>query len=195
MPPRRAPTPQAGVALLERAINYTRGSLHLVTPAALPRPTPCRGWDLLTLLTHMNDSLSALHEAVDIGHVALVPAGEPGVALVAALQSRACRLLAACTRADGHGEVAVGGLPLTAGMVTGAGAVEIAVHGWDIARTCAGGRPIPGPLADELLALAPLLVSDADRPVRFARPVEVSPLAGPADRLVAFLGRDPSSGH
>lgn len=192
MPPRHAPA--AGVALLERAIDYTRGSLHLVTPAALTHPTPCRGWDLQALLTHMNDSLSALHEAVDIGHVALDTADEPAAALVAALQSRACRLLAACTRADGHGEVSVAGLPLTAGTVTGAGAVEIAVHGWDVARACAGGRPIPVPLADELLALAPLLVSDADRPVRFAPPVEVSPPAGPADRLVAFLGRDPSTG-
>jgi uncharacterized protein (TIGR03086 family) len=192
--PRRAAAPQAGVALLERAINYTLDSLHLVTPAALSCPTPCGGWDLLTLLTHMNDSLTAMHEALHIGHVTLDTADEPAVALVAGLQSRACRLLAACTHADGHGEVSVAGLPLSTGIVTSAGAVEITMHGWDVARTCAGGRAIPEPLASELLALAPLLVNDADRPVRFAAPVDVSPLAGPADRLVAFLGRDPSAG-
>lgn len=193
MPPRHAPA--AGVALLERAIDYTRGSLHLVTPAALTHPTPCRGWDLQALLTHMNDSLSALHEAVDIGHVAL-DTGPAGCSPRAPAPTGTGRLCNAATSAaaGSSAEVSVAGLPLTAGTVTGAGAVEIAVHGWDVARACAGGRPIPVPLADELLALAPLLVSDADRPVRFAPPVEVSPPAGPADRLVAFLGRDPSAG-
>ncbi len=34
------------VALLERAMGYTLGSLVLVTPAAMANPTPCSGWDL-----------------------------------------------------------------------------------------------------------------------------------------------------
>ena len=35
--------------------------------------TPCRGWDLLDLLRHMDDSLAALTEAAEIGYVDLVP--------------------------------------------------------------------------------------------------------------------------
>ena len=61
-----------GGALLERAIGYTLGSLHLVTPGTMSHPTPCREWDLAALLAHMNDSLIALQEAVDLGHVQLV---------------------------------------------------------------------------------------------------------------------------
>ena len=67
----------------------------------------------------------------------------------------------------------------------------MAVHGWDVARACGRDRPVPPSLAEELLDLSPLFVSAADRPGRFAPPVDVPPLAGPGDRLVAFLGRRP----
>ena len=53
-----------GVALLERAMGYTLGSLQLVTPQSLDNPTPCREWDLRALLLHMNDSLLTLHQAI-----------------------------------------------------------------------------------------------------------------------------------
>ena len=72
-----------------------------------------------------------------------------------------------------------------------AGAVEVAVHGWDVARSAGRGRPLPAELAAELLALAPLLVSAADRPARFADPVAVSARATAGERLVAYLGRRP----
>jgi uncharacterized protein (TIGR03086 family) len=181
-----------GVGLLERAINYTLGSLHLVTPAALSRATPCRDWDLLALLRHLDDSLAALHQAVDLGHVDLDPPrggldGDP----VAAVRDRARRLLGACAGAGRPGAVSVAGCPLTPSILASAGAVEVAVHGWDVARACGRDRPLAPALAAELLELSPLLVADADRPARFAAPVELPLPAGPDDRLLAFLGRDP----
>lgn len=50
-------------------------------------------------------------------------------------------------------------------------------------------RAQTGGLADELLELCLLLVSDTDRPTRFAPPVDVPRRAGPSDTLVASLGR------
>ncbi|MGH3715340.1 MAG: TIGR03086 family metal-binding protein [Micromonosporaceae bacterium] len=181
-----------GVTLLERAVNYMLGSLRLVTPADLVRPTPCGEWDLATLLRHMQDSLDALLEAVELGHVAL----DPGLAdvsedPVAALRERACQLLGAWT-AGGPGEViSIGGCPLTASITAGAGALEIAVHGWDVARACGEDRPIPESLAEEMLQLSPLFVTADDRPVRFTAPVPVPESADASDRLVGFLGRRP----
>ncbi|WP_236789127.1 TIGR03086 family metal-binding protein [Amycolatopsis sp. GM8] len=178
-----------GIGLLERAVNYTLGSLHLVTPALLPRPTPCRDWNLRELLAHMDDSLLALHEAADLGHVTLdVPeagSGDP----VTVLKDRACRLLAAWSAADAPGSVSVGGSPLTTGILTSAGAVEVAVHGWDVARACGHERPLPAALAEELLDLAPFFITGDDRSGRFGPPLLVSPLAGASDRLLAFTGR------
>jgi uncharacterized protein (TIGR03086 family) len=184
-----------GVALLERAINYTFGSLRLVTAPALVHPTPCRDWNLGALLDHMNDSLAALYEAVTIGRVEPYPADpempvDDPVEPVAALRDRARRLLGAWSGAsDSRQTISVFGSPLTAGIVTSTGAIEIAVHGWDVAEACGRSRPLPAALAEELLELVPLFVTGRDRPVRFAAPVEVSPLADPGDRLVAFLGR------
>jgi uncharacterized protein (TIGR03086 family) len=229
--------PRDAVALLERAVGYTLGSLHVVTPAALSRPTPCREWNLHALLRHMDDSLAALQEAADLERVTLEPhmtletrdgpgigttgaagaagvparrtigdptagaagdptasgptAGDTALGLVAGLRSRACRLVGAWIRAAEHGVVRVGDAPLGSGVVSLTGALEIAVHGWDVAQACGRPRPIPPPLAAELLELAPLVVTTADRPARFAAPLDPPATATPGDRLLAFLGRTP----
>jgi uncharacterized protein (TIGR03086 family) len=196
---RAAAAPVGGVALLERAMGYTLGSLHLVTPEALSRPSPCRGWDLRALLAHMDDALVALQEAADLARVGLDgpdgPDGarEPGdgLDLVARLRVRACRLLGAWTRADASRRISIGGHPLPASVLTSAGALEVAVHGWDVARACGQPRPVPPALARTLLVIAPLLVTEADRGVRFAAPVDLPSSAGPSDQLIAYLGRDP----
>ena len=186
-----------GLGLLERAIGYTLGSLQLVTSGAMGRATPCAAWDLQALLQHMNDSLRTLHEAVDVGHVRLATAhlfADPAEDPVAALRNRACTMLGAWTNADEPVSVSVAGLPVTAGVVTATGALEIAVHGWDVAQACGQARPLPTRLAEELLPLAEILVTGTDRPCLFALPVATSSFAGPGDQLLAFLGRQPLPG-
>jgi uncharacterized protein (TIGR03086 family) len=181
-----------GVGLLERAMGYTLGSLQLVTPEVMTAPTPCRDWDLQALLHHMNDSLAALHEAVEVRHVTRTPPmnlANPVANPVSALRNRACSMLGAWANAGSDDMVSVAGYPLTAGLVTATGAVEVAVHGWDVARACGRPRPIPDQLAEELLPLAELLINEQDRPTRFAVPVPVPPRAAPAERLLAYLGR------
>jgi uncharacterized protein (TIGR03086 family) len=182
-----------GIAVLERSIAYLLGSLAVVTPEALGRPTPCEHWDLYDLLDHLDDSLSALHEAVDGGSISAEP--RPGAgsdeAVILRVRDRATRLLGGWANTTGEPSVGIDDEPLTAAVVAGAGAIEVAVHGWDVARSCGPDRPIPADLADELLDLSVLLVRRADRPGRFGRPVAVPLEAAPGDRLVAFLGRRP----
>lgn len=190
-----------GVALLERSLCYALGQLHAVTSADLARPTPCPEWDLRGLLMHMDDSLIALQEALDLAWVdteacgAAEPAYGPAdsaISLVGRLRGRASLLLGALAEAS-EGIVWVGGLPVPKSIVTSAGAVDVAVHGWDVARACGRPQPIPEPLAAEMLEISPLLVTWADRPALFAPPVPVPPLASASDRLVAYLGRDPAT--
>ncbi|HEX6470024.1 MAG TPA: TIGR03086 family metal-binding protein [Streptosporangiaceae bacterium] len=192
--------PSDGVGLLERALGYALAGLDAVTPDALPGPTPCRGWDLRALLAHLNDSLAALGEAADDHCVDLevVPwtAARNDLDAVARCRDRARRMLGSWAgEADRAGDrdrvVAVGGRPMRSTMVACVGAVEVAVHGWDIQRSCGRPRPIPPALAAELLEIVPMLVTGAERPAKFAAPVPVAPSAPPGDRLVAFLGRDP----
>ncbi|MFC9786905.1 TIGR03086 family metal-binding protein [Rhodococcus sp. NPDC127528] len=185
------------VALLERAIGYTLGSLQLVTPQDMSAPTPCREWDLRALLAHMNDALATLQEAVDDRAVTLVPdpsALDESPDPVAVLRDRACHLLGSWTGSGDAAPIRIGEVPVLADVVPAAGALEVAVHGWDVSAACGRPRPIPPALADELLTCAALFVTEADRPARFARPLEVARDAGPGERLLTFLGRHPGDG-
>jgi uncharacterized protein (TIGR03086 family) len=182
--------------LVEQAISYAGRSVLDVTPALLPRPTPCRGWDLEMLLMHASDSLAALHDATVTGQVALTSAApdrDRAADPARTFRDRAVRLLAARAAAGHRHQVLdIGDLQLSAIAVECAGATEIAVHGWDISQACGLNRPIPDALAISLLAIAPLLIPETGRHPQFSPPVTAAAQAGPGDRLVAYLGRNPS---
>jgi hypothetical protein len=110
------------------------------------------------------------------------------------LQHRAASLLGLCserfqTRDPRLDEVSIGGWPLAPALLVGVGAIEFAVHGWDIFRACGLCEPIPYELAADLLQVAPLLVTIDSRYPLFAPPVAAAADAGPSARLIAFLGR------
>jgi uncharacterized protein (TIGR03086 family) len=200
-------------SLLADALDYAVGSVACVAPGLLSRPTPCRDWDLAALLRHANDSLAALHEGLARGYVSLdrtgpapsqqpngdraagdQAAGDQAVSLTAIFRDRAARLLAAAGT-GGHDDIAVADRHVAAVIVTAVGAIEIAVHGWDVAAACGHGRsrPIPAELASGVLEIIPLVVTGATRGSQFAAPVSLPPLASPSDRLIALLGRDPAA--
>ncbi|MFB9314335.1 TIGR03086 family metal-binding protein [Nocardioides plantarum] len=183
-------TPGPGVELLERALGYTRSTLLHVRPEHLHRPTPCAAWSLDQLLDHMDDALGAFTEGAT-GAVDVTPPTRALEVRVATLLSRACGLLGAWSAPGVPGVVDVGGLPVPTAVVASAAALEIATHGWDVALATGRRTPIPADLARELLAVAVVLVDEDDRDVRFARPRPLPPYAGPAERLLAHLGRDP----
>jgi uncharacterized protein (TIGR03086 family) len=184
--------------LLERAVRYGLESMEAVEAGCLSRPRPCADWDLHALLRHVNDSVGAMREGIELGRVDLVPPeaededgdGDPVAGLVAAFRGGTRRLLRAWTAAGKRGyRIVIGGHPMAAELVAITGAIEIAVHGWDISVACGSDRPIPAELAADLLTLSPLVVHDALRHPLFAAPVAASWLASPSDRLIAFLGR------
>ncbi|MFF8538482.1 TIGR03086 family metal-binding protein [Streptomyces sp. SAS_267] len=175
--------------LLERSLAYATVAVAAVQREGLRRPTPCAEWDLGELLHHLDDSVEALHEGVADGRVGLCPA-HPAADPVRAFRERAGALLGACAAVSARPpDPAVGDRSLDAGLLVAVGALEIAVHGWDVARACGRARPIPSALALELLPLAHLVVADADRGVRFADPVDVPRWAPPGTLLLAHLGR------
>jgi uncharacterized protein (TIGR03086 family) len=173
-------------------------SLHLAVSADLHARTPCERWDLLDLLRHMDDSLAAFTEAAQVGYVDLVPV--PGAdatgavveRLVDRLRGRACALVGAWTERPAPPRVEVGrpGTGLPGGLLAEAGALEIAVHGWDLAQACGVQRPLPAALALDLLDTVPRLIGAADRPTRFADVVDVPVHARPSTRLLALTGRE-----
>ncbi|MFI5896270.1 TIGR03086 family metal-binding protein [Actinoplanes sp. NPDC051513] len=181
---------RAGVAVLERSVAYFLGCVTPVSEPLLIRPTPCPRWDLRDLLEHVIDSMSALEEAATRAEVASTPPADAGD-VIAVVRQRATLLLGAWSQARGAFTVRVEQAHLSAPLVAGAGAIELAVHGWDVAQACGEHRPIPPDLADELLDLAVVLIRTGDRPGRFARPLPLPAGASPSDRLLSFLGRAP----
>jgi uncharacterized protein (TIGR03086 family) len=192
-------TPSSATGLLAGAISYMLGVCAPVGPGEMALPTPCADWDLAMLLGHLCESMADLETALRTGRLDLgEPVGRVGGDPVEVLRDGAARLLCAGYCYGGpECFVAVGGLPMPAGLVACTGAVEIAVHGWDVAAArgragCDRGvpqTPIPAALATRMLRLGPLLV--AGREGLFAVPVAVPAQASPGDQLVGYLGRDP----
>ena len=142
--------PSGATGLLAGAIGYTLGVCALVRPGEMALPTPCPDWDLGMLLGHLSDSMADLETAIRTGHLDLErPPGHVVGDPVETLRDRAAQLLCAVYGYGGPGRfVAVGGLPVPAGLVACTGAVEIAVHGWDVsaalARAGCGGAGCGG---------------------------------------------------
>lgn len=176
------------VELLDRSLAYTRVALASVSDERLDDPTPCTGWDLGHLLQHMEDSLDAFGEGA-AGRVTLAgrPGPVPAEVRVRSLQQKACALLGAWSRPPAR--VQVGQYAVDTALVAEVAALEITVHGWDVARSVGLAHPLPEALAQRLLPVAERLVTDADRGRRFA-PARRTSSASDAARLLGFLGRD-----
>jgi uncharacterized protein (TIGR03086 family) len=187
--------PVTGRGMLEQAVTYLLDGIRRIAPESMDAPTPCAGWSLRMLLSHTCESLEALTEAFGCGAVGLwpAPAVAPG-AEIASVRARCGRLLAACAVASAGERVSVAGYDLTGSVVISAGAVEIAVHGWDIRAAAGHPEPVPAPLAEALLRVVPELVTDGTRDGLFGEPVPVPVMAAAGDRLVAYLGRRPEQG-
>jgi uncharacterized protein (TIGR03083 family) len=202
--------PRVDVELLERALGFTRGVLAGVRDDEGPLPTPCADWCVTDLLTHMVDSLEVVTE-LGLGRLAVAgppPASRRPEVLADHLRVLGCVLLdgwiGRAAAAPVRGEPAPGdgstrpaatarvpadGVRLDLRVAAGAGALEVAVHGWDLARARGLTDPLPPLLAAALLPVAVRLVPVIGRSQRFAPPAP-PPATDPASLLLAHLGRD-----
>ena len=184
-------------ALLDEAIGFALGAVHAVPAERLDGPTPCADWTLRALLLHVADSLEALCDGLGTGRLDVpAPVGHTAVAAhddpITCLHDQATRLRDVwAARAERRRPVMIAGAALDPRIVLGVGAVELAVHGWDICRACGVQRPIPPGLALELAGICTLVVTAETRHPEFAAAVAVPHRACPSDQLVAYLGRDP----
>jgi uncharacterized protein (TIGR03086 family) len=176
--------------LLTGALAHTLAAVARVTADDHDRPSPCAGWTVDDVLRHLLDSFDCLSAALNFGRVDLdQPAGErrPGGVTSVLIQS-ARALGRASRRRPTTAPVAVGELPLAREKVIIVGAVEAAVHGWDISAGTGRPLPIPDPLAAELLRRLPELGGAG--PGVFGPPLALPDARTSSQRLLADLGRD-----
>jgi uncharacterized protein (TIGR03086 family) len=176
-----------------------------VTPADLPKPTPCVGWNLADLLTHMTVqhrgfAAAARGDGADeavwqTGTVDKAVASDPAGAYAAA----AAEVIDAFA-ADGVLEAPfvlpeLGGDGAFPGaMAIGFHFIDYVVHGWDVARTLGRSYELP---PDVLAAAVPLALFVPDGDFRaidnapFGPAISSAGEAGDLDRILTHLGRSP----
>ncbi len=141
----------------------------------------------------MDDALDAFLEAAG-GTVAppTGPGGAPRPGGTDSLCAKACALLGAWTSAPPRpvtlGRAGRGaGVVMDPGLLVLTAALEITVHGWDVARALDLDHPVPPALAVDLLPVASALVGEG----RFAPALAVAgdPGAPSGVRLLGAVGR------
>jgi uncharacterized protein (TIGR03086 family) len=173
-----------------------------VTPDRLDLPTPCAGWDLAALLSHMtaqNDGFAAAAGGLpadpavwadDAPSAAIRrdPAGAFAASAARVRQAFDDPARAALMDIHGYGR-------LPARTAVGMHLIDYLVHAWDVARALGEDWPIDADAAEQVLRIA--AGWPAGSPViwgpgaPFAPPVAVPPQAPAGDRVLGLLGRSP----
>jgi uncharacterized protein (TIGR03086 family) len=184
------------VEMFRRATDRFGQRLRAVGPDQWGAPTPCDGWDVRALVDHLTtEQLWAPHllagetiEQVGDRYEGDVLGDDP-VATWDAAAAGAVAAFAEPGALDGtvhlsYGDEASGEYALQ--MLT-----DAAVHGWDLARATGGDEGIDDDIAQLLLDAW----TEREAMVRasgvFGEAVAVPDDAGPAARLLGFLGRQP----
>jgi len=181
------------ITRVERAAAAVDPVMAAVTPADLPRPTPCEGWDLRQLLDHFFGNLHRWAARLSGGD-----AGQPTPALADggddvenAWRNARDALLEALRRPGAvDREVALpDGRVTNSRMLVTIMPVELMLHGWDTARALGASTDLDAHLADELVEIARPLMAGAGRGSSFGEEQEAPTGCSAADRLAAFSGR------
>lgn len=181
-----------------RALDLFEGVAAAVPADRWDSPSPCAGWTARDVVGHV---ISAVHEVLALcrGEVPLKPATEPGAfagedPLASWLAARtACsdaltpEALSRLIPFGGFGE-----LPLRTLLDTYV--LELLVHAWDLAT--ATGLPVhlDPDLIHRALATAQVIATPLRRDGYIAAPLTPPKGAPELTRLLAFLGRDATTG-
>jgi uncharacterized protein (TIGR03086 family) len=179
------------MALLARALAQAQQIVGGVRGDQLDGPTPCRSWDVRTLVGHVMHDLRQYQVVAKGGDY-----GRPAVAEVAfdawstAARDEGAALLAAWRLRDDVTDKEVNRVNQEIS--------EFAVHGWDIARATGQDIDFDAGVTDRALGwarqnLRPEFRGAEQDGFAFAPEVTSDETAPAADRLAAFFGRDPSA--
>jgi uncharacterized protein (TIGR03086 family) len=187
-------------AAFEQAVASTAEIVKGVRAGQMKAPTPCAEWDVRALLNHVIGTLW-LSEALLTDAVPrhpMLPGGMPGSDLTggdpsAAYAEAAVAALAAAAAVDALTRVHATPLgdmpgPVLAGFTT----LDIAVHGWDLAKATGQPAVLEAGLAGHVLGFArQSLTGEEARAGRIGPALAVPGSAPVTDRLAGFLGRQP----
>ena len=183
------------IALLERALDQTAGLIAAIDASQAGLATPCAGWDLRALVSHLagqdlrNFLVSARGESADWQ----TPADEIGDDWAAVFRDRAESLRAAWRAADLNRLVAGPGGETPLRLRADQQITELAVHDWDLAKATGQPTRLDPALAEHALRWSRQMLRPEFRgpDKAFGLEVPVPEDAPVYDRLAGWFGRDP----
>ena len=181
---------------LERAFDVAKQVLRGVKPEQLHDPTPCKSWDVSTLINHIVGGSFFFAAATEAGQAPEGGGETPDFAAgdyVASYEDGTKQAVAAFS-APGALEKTI---KLPFGEFPGAGFMGIATtdtftHAWDLAKATGQDTDLDPELARQLLAQSKASIQESfrgDEPMPFGPEQQAGPTACAADELAAFLGR------
>lgn len=183
------------LSLLRQVVPATSRVIAAIVDDQWSTPTPCEGMTVHELAAHLVGGLEQFGDAAeglptDVTATTEVEPGDVSVRFDAA----ADRMLIGWS-APGVGETVYpmpwGDTPGT--MLIGFMVIEVATHGWDLARAIGQNLGLADDVAGSVLELAQSYDDESIRvPGMFAPIVAASEDASTVDKLAAFLGRDPT---
>jgi len=190
------------VDLDRRAVEVSAGIAARITPGQLTWPTPCAGWNLADLLSHMiaqhyGFAAAAEGNGADPSAWQVHPVAADASSAYAAAARRVIAAFAAADvlqRSFWLPEIR-GGISLRARTAIGFHLVDYVVHGWDVAAALGVQADYPPDVVDAALAIAEQVPDDATRlaagaAFQPARPVPAGETR--MRRMLLLLGRSPS---
>ena len=183
------------IALLERALDQTAGLIAPIDASQAGLATPCAGWDLRALVSHLagqdlrNFLVSARGESADWQ----TPADEIGDDWAAVFRDRAESLRAAWRAADLDRLAAGAGGEAPLRLRAGQQITELSVHDWDLAKATGQPTRLDPALAEHALRWSRQMLRPEFRgpDKAFGLEVPVPEDAPVYDRLAGWFGRDP----
>ncbi|ARF57232.1 TIGR03086 family metal-binding protein [Streptomyces gilvosporeus] len=190
-------------ALNAEAVRGSLAAVHRLTPADLPRRTPCADWTLADLLAHMTVqhrgfAAAARGDGQDPAHWSPRPLAEDPIADYAAAADDVLAAFAEVTDPDQTFALpeATAAPAFPALHAIGFHFIDYVVHGWDVARTLDLPYAPEPALLEAALPVAHAVPSGDDYRLApgsaFAPPLPDGDGASLLDRILTTLGRSPS---
>lgn len=177
-----------------RGFDWT---IHQVGADQWEQATPCARWTVRDLVNHLVSEQLWVPDL--LGGATLAQVGDKfdgdvlGSTPVAAWEDASTEARAAWTAPGSiEGTVYVTGAQIDRREYGWQMTVDLAVHGWDLARAIGAEHPINAPVAQQLLDHFADQVDSMQDVGIIAAPVQVAADADAASRLVGLLGRSPS---
>ena len=177
------------VDALEQTFQHAEGVIGNVRADQYENPTPCPDWTVRELLSHTIGVVAGLGAAAAGTPPTEFELGDdPGNQFH---EAAAATLAAWRTPGVLDRVVDAGPGPMPGRVLAGINLLDTATHTWDIAIATGQTPQLPAGVAEAALEASRATITPEIRPGRFAPQLSAPPEAGPTERLVAFLGRQP----